>query len=741
MKKAISWLLVIAMTAALAVGGTLAYLTDTDEDVNVMTVGQVKIDQLEYERVDVETNGDDAKVQEFHDNKPLYPAVTDKDFNYTPGSSYVDWEQIGKEDYTSPIWDPTKINNEQDKMVFVKNKGDFDAYVRTVFGFEANGYTLEQFKKLFHLNLNETDWTWEWTEAVDINGTNYILATATYNKVLKPGAITEISLSQIALDSSATNADIEGFGDTYQILVQSQAVQTAGFDNADSALTAAFGKVPPSPFLNDNPNKGIDVKTAIHYLNGNVSGEKITTKVTNVIFGLNKEYTDVVNNYKPVVVDVEQDIPADAYYVKNGSNYNVYILSDDVIYAPRVSESLFEAMSALKSVNTENLSFSRTENMKRIFFKCTALTDLDATNWDLSNVTSIYYAFGNCSSLPVLDVSKWNVSNIEDFALGFYNCSSLTELDVADWDLSGATTIRWLFGECRKLKKLDVADWNVSNVVEAKNLFYNCRAITELDLADWDVRKVKTFEGMFAEMHGLTTVKLDNWNPASVESLYSMFYYCTNLQSIDLSGWQMPNLTSVSHMFRSCQSATTIDVSGWYTPSLTTMDAMFHTCYNITELDVSSFDTSNCTEFSQLFEYSTSLQYIKGLENWDTSKAGTFEQTFAGCTSLKELNLSSWNTKSVVNEYLRQSNFIGSAFMQMFDNCPNLQKLTLGENFSFDANGNVTNYLVKLPNPGMIDGQTTVWYNADTGVYYTAAEIPEKVAATYIAVVKPADNG
>lgn len=39
--------------------------------------------------------------------------------------SYVDWKQIGKEDSTSDIWDPTKFNNEQDKMVFVKNTGDY----------------------------------------------------------------------------------------------------------------------------------------------------------------------------------------------------------------------------------------------------------------------------------------------------------------------------------------------------------------------------------------------------------------------------------------------------------------------------------------------------------------------------------------------------------------------------------------------------------------------------------------
>ena len=86
MKKIIAWLLVLALTAAISIGATLAYLTDTDEDVNVMTLGNVKIDQLEYERIDDETANADAEVQEFHDNKPLYPAVTDKDFDYAPAT-------------------------------------------------------------------------------------------------------------------------------------------------------------------------------------------------------------------------------------------------------------------------------------------------------------------------------------------------------------------------------------------------------------------------------------------------------------------------------------------------------------------------------------------------------------------------------------------------------------------------------------------------------------------------------
>ena len=43
-KKIIAWMLIIATTAAITVGGTLAYLTDRDSEANVFTTGDVKID-------------------------------------------------------------------------------------------------------------------------------------------------------------------------------------------------------------------------------------------------------------------------------------------------------------------------------------------------------------------------------------------------------------------------------------------------------------------------------------------------------------------------------------------------------------------------------------------------------------------------------------------------------------------------------------------------------------------------
>ena len=74
----------IVMSVVLSVGSTMAYLTSTVSDVNVMTLGNVEIAQHEYERV-VNANGEyelvtsprgeGYKLQEFSQAKPLFPAV------------------------------------------------------------------------------------------------------------------------------------------------------------------------------------------------------------------------------------------------------------------------------------------------------------------------------------------------------------------------------------------------------------------------------------------------------------------------------------------------------------------------------------------------------------------------------------------------------------------------------------------------------------------------------------------
>jgi len=704
MKKALAWLLVIAMTAALAVGGTLAYLTDTDEDVNVMTVGKVKIDQLEYERVDTETNGDDATVQEFHNNKPLYPAVIKDGFDWDTTDGVVDWEQIGKENYTSGIWNPQNINNELDKMVFVKNKGDWDAYVRTVFAFEAGNYeTLADYLAAVHLNLNETDWTWEWSEPpVEIGGGKYFIATATYNKVLEPGALTEISLSQIALDPSVTNDDIAGFGDTFQVLVQSQAVQADGFEDADSALTEAFGALifdetedgqPPFevdpddiPFEGDSPVSGTDLRTALHNLNGNTANP-ITTKVTNVIYALNEEYPEIVDTYEPTLVDVEQDVKVNAYYVPNGSYYDVYFLANAEIYSPADSTKLYAGMSALKTVDTHNFDVSRVTNAYQMFMRCSVLTDMDVSEWDTSSITDMTGMFYQCYALPSLEgINNWDVSSCTTLFAAFYDCDSLTELDLSGWDVGNVVNLDRAISKCDKLQTVDLTDWNVTSACNASSMLGANGSLETVIATGMDVSGITNGNSMFAQNTKLTSVVgSENWTFNNLTTATWMFENCSSLTEVEVGTWGFENLKEGNGLFSGCSKLKSVNGSGnWDLSNAVHLEYLFQNDGALTYVDATNWGLENCVSLQLAFRECGALETVEGTENWDTSNVENFYGTFYYNRKLADIDVSKWDTSSAKN--------LG----QMFNRCVSLEVLDIA---NWDVS-NVTDFSYFLKGTG-----------------------------------------
>ena len=247
-KKIIAGAAAVALTATVSIGATLAYLTDTDEDVNVMTLGDVYIDQIEQERVDDKENQD--QLVDFEQNQPLLPAVYPG--SSIPWASESDWV-VPKDEAWRVIADNTNVI---DKFVTVKNTGKSDAYVRTIFAFEYDN-------DLLHAVMNDTNikegatWKWNWgLGTFELDGVTYILVEAVYTEKLAPGKTTIPSLKQIYLDKTATNEDVEKFGDTYDILVFSQAVQADGFDSIiagpAAALNEAFGEtsVTNNPWIN-----------------------------------------------------------------------------------------------------------------------------------------------------------------------------------------------------------------------------------------------------------------------------------------------------------------------------------------------------------------------------------------------------------------------------------------------------------------------------------------------------------
>ncbi len=250
-KKVLYLALTYVLVGVLCIGGTIAYLTSQDEDVNVMTLGNVEIEQLEYERV-VDENGnfkltEDGKgyeLQDYTQAKKLNPSYG------TPADDttliYFD-QLVNAEGTDAPI---ANLKGAQDKYVFVKNTGVNDAYVRTLIAYEV-GAVQDAFGRLITAKTSDY-YTAREIGLIEVDGNNYYLVEYTYvgsnerhaGGILPADEFTYNSLAQVYMNKEATNDDvknIDGNGNkTYDILVVSQAVQVDNFPDAKTALEEGF---------------------------------------------------------------------------------------------------------------------------------------------------------------------------------------------------------------------------------------------------------------------------------------------------------------------------------------------------------------------------------------------------------------------------------------------------------------------------------------------------------------------
>jgi len=242
-KKIIALSLAAVLLVMAVVGGTLAYLTDKDYAENTMVMGNVNIEQHEWERA-----ADGTTLVPFTQDKPLYPAVN-------PSMQWADtpvyFDQIGAQGgYQKPFVEPNAV----DKFVNVENTGKSDAYVRTLIAFERGTTSYEYFDKLVSYSYYDAGWSIaSIVEDVAIDGHNYTVVEFVFfgrngeNGILAAGVSTQANLGQVYLASFATNEDMIALDGNnngkYDILALSQATQTNGFADAQTALDTSFGDV------------------------------------------------------------------------------------------------------------------------------------------------------------------------------------------------------------------------------------------------------------------------------------------------------------------------------------------------------------------------------------------------------------------------------------------------------------------------------------------------------------------
>lgn len=243
----------VMLVAALVVGGTLAYFTDTKSADNTFTVGNVKIDLLEssLHRENagyVGTPGEELNPQ----NAELWSEVLKQGSNntspYKAGDTFYTDDQI-KANAREYKCDNVMLNPGESyhKMPYVVNTGKNDAYIRIRVMIPAALDTAILNSSMYTttaLNNKEFTMAYDSTGTVERDGVMYNVYTFTRIDPLAAGEMTYWNVwGTIHMDTTATNEQIAQLlpNGTFNVLVEADAIQADGFANATAAF-AAFDK-------------------------------------------------------------------------------------------------------------------------------------------------------------------------------------------------------------------------------------------------------------------------------------------------------------------------------------------------------------------------------------------------------------------------------------------------------------------------------------------------------------------
>ena len=299
------------------------------------------------------------------------------------------------------------------------------------------------------------------------------------------------------------------------------------------------------------------------------------------------------------------------------------------------------------------------------------------------------FLFRNLTNLVDLDTTFINTSNVTNMTRMFNNCQSLTGLDLRDFETSKVTSMELMFSSCKSLTSLDLRSFDRSKVTNVSGMFYNCSSLSTLNLKNFDLSKVS--DGNAGVMlQGCSALKLLG-TPKKTSCLIDLPVTLYNRSGIEHTA--IPVLSAslilakdkelakgnlivgdcVTGKFTSSTGALSLysdDGTLWYgwkkVPGIDPLKIksigvthgtvylppdssyMFENCSSLTNLDLSSFDTSNVTDMYGMFDGCSSLTNLD-LSGFNTSNVTDMSHMFIGCSSLTNLDLSSFNTSNVTD--------------------------------------------------------------------------------------------
>lgn len=291
-------------------------------------------------------------------------------------------------------------------------------------------------------------------------------------------------------------------------------------------------------------------------------------------------------------------------YELNGKVYGTKIGNAGANYSTGL---LYNAKIATVAFGN-NIDFSDTTNMNYMFMNCSALKTIDfGSNFDTSNVTSMASMFQNCKELEDLDVSSFDTSNVTSMISMFNYCKMLKGLDVSSFDTGNVTSMKDMFRNCDILESINVSNFNTGNVTDMDGMFSHCPLLTDINIENFDTHNVESMCGTFADI-GMERIDISKWDTGKVKTMSDMFGNSKNLTYVDMGNLNLSSIINFQNMFYNCSSLECVNLENirLRTANLNRgesfkMNMMFMGCTSLEELDLSSWDTNKVTDMQQMF--------------------------------------------------------------------------------------------------------------------------------------------
>ena len=367
--------------------------------------------------------------------------------------------------------------------------------------------------------------------------------------------------------------------------------------------------------------------------------------------------------------------------------FELVIYSPTIIYAPKDSTDLFggsrkswvqNTFTYVQKVDFENFNTSNVTTMKSMFsefMKYSLLKGIEVSTY--ASKLEFYQAFNKMfdEDRPILDLSGFDTSNVTSMAGMFAFCGARM-LDISSFDMTNVTDASGMFTYSDEIKKIRTPKI-IPNSFKIWEYLTDEEKPSDMSPADWEMAKGlrcfwfvdgdydNKFLDLDSSLAGKTIERCDFYGASLTPSYLNSLersYSNSKLKTIKFTSTRPTEEEITSDRFvGAVPSGSYFNNDIWYSGSLSQfkmscsiLSFLFKNASDNTKYDliVYSPDKIFLGPITTLFDsgygvYSSLESAI--FENFDTRFSTTMSRMFMGCSSLKTLDLSVFDTSNVTD--------------------------------------------------------------------------------------------